>query len=411
MSTATIARVAASPRALHDGDTGLPRAIEDLLDAATEQGQLTFGEVRRALDEAGVGPADAKRLLRLISERGIQIGADAPGTTPAEATTATETIDEDDVVDSWDHEVPTTDLVRVYLTDIGRVALLNAEQEVDLAKRIEAGLFAQEKLRQIDAKEIKKPTPRMRKDLEAIAADGVRARNHLLEANLRLVVSLAKRYQGKGLTLLDLIQEGNIGLVRAVEKFDYTKGYKFSTYATWWIRQALQRAIADQGRTIRVPVHMVEQINKALRVKRDLATEYGREPTFEEIGVVLEMTAERIEEILGYGRETLSLETPVGDDGTATFGEFIEDMDAPIAADVVDFGLLQDRLRSVLSTLPERSAVVMRMRFGLDDGRSRTLDEVGKELGLTRERIRQIERDTLRELRRSDTAATLKAWL
>jgi RNA polymerase primary sigma factor len=252
---------------------------------------------------------------------------------------------------------------------------------------------------------------KLRRDLEAIAADGARARNHLLEANLRLVVSLAKRYQGKGLTLLDLIQEGNIGLVRAVEKFDYTKGYKFSTYATWWIRQALQRAIADQGRTIRVPVHMVEQINKALRVKRDLATEYGREPTFEEIGVVLEMSAERVEEILGYGRETLSLETPVGDDGTATFGEFIEDMDAPIAADVVDFGLLQDRLRAVLSTLPERSAVVMRMRFGLDDGRSRTLDEVGKELGLTRERIRQIERDTLRELRRSDSAATLKAWL
>jgi RNA polymerase primary sigma factor len=406
MSTATIAR--ATP------DSGLPRAIEDLLDAATEQGQLTFGEVRRALDEAGVGPAEAKRVLRLISERGIQIGADAPGTTPAgeaAAPASNDSMDEDDVVDSWDHEVPTTDLVRVYLTDIGRVALLNAEQEVDLAKRIEAGLFAQEKLRQIDTKQIKKPTPRVRKDLEFIAADGVRARNHLLEANLRLVVSLAKRYQGKGLTLLDLIQEGNIGLVRAVEKFDYTKGYKFSTYATWWIRQALQRAIADQGRTIRVPVHMVEQINKALRVKRDLATELGREPTFEELGNVLEMTAERVEEILGYGRETLSLETPVGDDGTATFGEFIEDADAPVAADVVDFGLLQDRLRSVLDTLPERSAAVMRMRFGLDDGRARTLDEVGKELGLTRERIRQIERDTLKELRKSDAASTLKAWL
>jgi RNA polymerase primary sigma factor len=402
MSTATIARPT--------GDTGLPRSIEDLLDAATEQGQLTFGQVRRALDEAGVGPADAKLVLRLISERGIQIGADAPGTTPAESTTDT-SIDEDDVVDNWDHEVPTTDLVRVYLTDIGRVALLTAEQEVDLAKRIEAGLFAAEKLRQMDAKEIKKATPRVRKDLEWIAADGTRARNHLLEANLRLVVSLAKRYQGKGLTLLDLIQEGNIGLVRAVEKFDYTKGYKFSTYATWWIRQALQRAIADQGRTIRVPVHMVEQINKALRVKRDLATELGREPTFAELGNVLEMTAERVEEILGYGRETLSLETPVGDDGTATFGEFIEDADAAVPSDVVDFGLLQDRLRTVLGTLPDRSAAVMRMRFGLDDGRARTLDEVGKELGLTRERIRQIERDTLRELRRSDEAATLKAWL
>ncbi|MDQ1704318.1 MAG: polymerase primary sigma factor [Frankiaceae bacterium] len=400
MSTATIARA--------NGDAGLPRSIEDLLDAATEQGQITFGQVRRALDEAGVGPADAKKVLRLISERGITIGADAPGTTPTVSATA---IDEDDVVDTWDHEVPTTDLVRVYLTDIGRVALLTAEQEVDLAKRIEAGLFAAEKLRQIDAGEAAKIKPRMRKDLEAIAADGTRARNHLLEANLRLVVSLAKRYQGKGLTLLDLIQEGNIGLVRAVEKFDYTKGYKFSTYATWWIRQALQRAIADQGRTIRVPVHMVEQINKALRVKRDLATELGREPTFAELGAVLELTAERVEEILGYGRETLSLETPVGDDGTATFGEFIEDADAPVAADVVDFGLLQDRLRSVLGTLPDRSAAVMRMRFGLDDGRARTLDEVGKELGLTRERIRQIERDTLKELRKSDAAATLKAWL
>jgi RNA polymerase primary sigma factor len=412
MSTATIARHGAASRGQHESDGGLPRSIEDLLDAATEQGQLTFGQVRRALDEAGVGPADAKKVLRLISERGIQIGADAPGTTPAASPADAHTgIDEDDVVDSWDHEVPTTDLVRVYLTDIGRVALLTAEQEVDLASRIEVGLFAAEKLRQMDAKEIKKATPRVRKDLEWITADGIRARNHLLEANLRLVVSLAKRYQGKGLTLLDLIQEGNIGLVRAVEKFDYTKGYKFSTYATWWIRQALQRAIADQGRTIRVPVHMVEQINKALRVKRDLATELGREPTFAELGNVLEMTAERVEEILGYGRETLSLETPVGDDGTATFGEFIEDADAAVPSEVVDFGLLQDRLRLVLGMLPERSAAVMRMRFGLDDGRARTLDEVGKELGLTRERIRQIERDTLRELRRSDEAATLKAWL
>jgi RNA polymerase primary sigma factor len=402
MSTATIARV--------NGDAGLPAAVEDLLDAAAEQGALTFAQVRRALDEAGVSPAEAKRALRVINDRGITIGADAPGSAPTSPTTVN-LVEEEDVPDVWDQEVPTTDLVRVYLTDIGRVALLTAEQEVDLAKRIEAGLFAAEKLRAADAKETKKIPAKLRRDLEEISADGTRARNHLLEANLRLVVSLAKRYQGKGLTLLDLIQEGNIGLVRAVEKFDYTKGYKFSTYATWWIRQALQRAIADQGRTIRVPVHMVEQINKALRVKRDLATELGREPTFAELGAVLEMTAERVEEILGYGRETLSLETPVGDDGTATFGEFIEDADAPVAADVVDFGLLQDRLRLVLGTLPDRSASVMRMRFGIDDGRARTLDEVGKELGLTRERIRQIERDTLKELRRSDTAATLKAWL
>src|SRR5438270_8087346 len=225
MSTATIARV--------NGDAGLPAPVEDLLDAASEQGALTFTEVRKALDEAGVGPAEAKRVIRLITERGVSIGADAPGAAPA--------VEDDFVDDSWDHEVPTTDLVRVYLTDIGKVALLNAEQEVDLAKRIEAGLFAAEKIRAADAKETKKIPAKLRRDLEWIAADGVRARNHLLEANLRLVVSLAKRYQGKGLTLLDLIQEGNIGLVRAVEKFDYTKGYKFSTYATWWIRQALQR--------------------------------------------------------------------------------------------------------------------------------------------------------------------------
>jgi len=403
MSTATIARA--------DSDQTLPAPVEELLDQASATSALTFAQVRKALDEANIGPVEAKRVIADIRRRGVTIGADATSTAPGAAATATVTDEDEAADDTWDHEVPTTDLVRVYLTDIGRVALLTAEMEVDLARRIEAGLYAAEKIRRSEAKEIKKLTPAVRRDLGLISADGARARNHLLEANLRLVVSLAKRYQGKGLTLLDLIQEGNIGLVRAVEKFDYTKGYKFSTYATWWIRQALQRAIADQGRTIRVPVHMVEQINKALRVKRDLATEYGREPTFAEIGVVLEMTAERIEEILGYGRETLSLETPVGDDGTATFGEFIEDMDAPIAADVVDFGLLQDRLRSVLGTLPDRSAIVMRMRFGLDDGRSRTLDEVGKALGLTRERIRQIERDTLRELRRSDTAATLKAWL
>src|SRR3954453_17587671 len=238
MSTATIARAT--------GDAGLPAPVEDLLEQASEQGAVTFAEVRKALDEAGVGPAEAKRVIRLINERGITpnnerrlpIGADAPGAAPP-----ADLVVEDDFVDdgSWDQEVPTTDLVRVYLTDIGKVALLNAEQEVDLAKRIEAGLFAAEKIRAADAKETRKIPAKLRRDLEWIAADGVRARNHLLEANLRLVVSLAKRYQGKGLTLLDLIQEGNIGLVRAVEKFDYTKGYKFSTYATWWIRQALQR--------------------------------------------------------------------------------------------------------------------------------------------------------------------------
>jgi len=314
--------------------------------------------------------------------------------------------------DDWDKEAPTTDLVRVYLKDIGRVALLNAEQEVDLAKRIETGLFAAEKLRQAEVGEIKLRRNMPKKDLEWLAEDGFKARNDLLEANLRLVVSLAKRYTGQGLELLDLIQEGNIGLVRGVEKFDYTKGYKFSTYATWWIRQALQRAVADKGRTIRVPVHMHEQINKILRVKRDLATEYDREPTSAEVAEYLDITPDKVEEVLGYGQETRSLNTPVGDDGTAELSDFIEDMDTPNAAEIIDFGLLQNKLRNVLDNLPARSATVMRMRFGLDYGRAYTLDEVGKQLGLTRERIRQIERDTLRDLRKpSSPAQTLKAWL
>jgi RNA polymerase primary sigma factor len=431
---------------------GVPASslVDALVDRARAQGQMSFEQLRQAFDEAGLAPAEAKRVLKMMTASGIAIGSDertktrpaakskpaakakpvakgkAVATAPAlpasrrvEPSTGTGTAgltadpaaeDDDSLVDSFDEEPVTTDLVRVYLTEIGRVSLLNAEQEVELAKAIEAGLYAEEKLRAADQGRVKlKPT--MRRDLRLVAAQGTRAKNHLLEANLRLVVSLAKRYQGKGLTLLDLIQEGNIGLVRAVEKFDYTKGYKFSTYATWWIRQALQRAIADQGRTIRVPVHMVEQINKALRVKRDLIQQTGQEPTPEQIGAVLGLSAEKIEEILGYGRDTLSLETPVGDEGDSVLGEFIEDINAPIAADVVDFRLLQDNLRSVLDRLPPRSALVMRLRFGLDDGQARTLDEVGRELGLTRERIRQIERDTLVDLRRSEQAEGLRAYL
>lgn len=324
-----------------------------------------------------------------------------------------EGVDEDEEykTDPQDEEAPNTDIYGVYLKEIGKVALLNAGQEVELAKRIEAGLFAAEKLRAADAGESEPLEPKLRKDLETITVEGVRAKSHLTEANLRLVVSLAKRYQGKGLALLDLTQEGNIGLIRAVEKFDYTKGYKFSTYATWWIRQALQRAIADQARTIRVPVHMVEQINKALRVKRDLETELGREATFDEVGKELEMSGERVEEILGYGRETLSLETPVGVSGDAMFGDFIEDADAPDAHEVASFGELQDQLRAVLIKLPDRTEKVMRLRFGLDDGRARTCTEISEELGLTRERIRQIERDTIRDLRKSSAASKLKAFL
>jgi RNA polymerase primary sigma factor len=281
--------------------------------------------------------------------------------------------------------------------------------EVDLAKRIEAGLFATEKLRQHNDGETKIPIA-MRRDLAEIVIDGERAKRHLLEANLRLVVSLAKRYQGRGLDLLDLVQEGNLGLVRAVEKFDYAKGYKFSTYATWWIRQALQRALADQGRTIRVPVHMAELITKVTRTRRDLTQTLGREPTSEELGEPLGMTPEKIEEILRYGRDTLSLQAPVGDDD-AVLGDFITDTDSVDPQMAVETQMLQGQLSEVLESLPERSAIVMKMRFGLVDGRPRTLDEVGRHLGLTRERIRQIERDTLAEIRAGGRADGLREYV
>jgi RNA polymerase primary sigma factor len=308
-----------------------------------------------------------------------------------------------------DEPPPGIDLVKAYLREIGRVALLTAVEEVDLAKRIEAGLFAQEKLR-MNAEEGLKLTPTAKRDLLWVARDGEKAKRHLLEANLRLVVSLAKRYQGRGLDLLDLVQEGNLGLVRAVEKFDYAKGYKFSTYATWWIRQALQRALADQGRTIRVPVHMAKLITKVTRVRRELTQSLGRDPSSEEIGTQLEMTAAKVEEIIAFGRDTLSLQSPVGDD-EATLGDFITDTESVDPVQAVETQMLQSQLNSILDSLPERSATVVRMRFGLDDGRPRTLDEVGRHLGLTRERIRQIERDTLAELRTEGRADGLKEYV
>jgi len=308
-----------------------------------------------------------------------------------------------------DEPPPGIDLVKAYLREIGRVALLTAEMEVDLAKRIEAGLFATYKLSQHNAGEAKIAAA-MRRDLVEIERDGEVAKRHLLEANLRLVVSLAKRYQGRGLDLLDLVQEGNLGLVRAVEKFDYAKGYKFSTYATWWIRQALQRALADQGRTIRVPVHMAELITKVTRTRRDLTQSLGREPSSEEIGEPLAMTAEKVEEILRHGRDTLSLQAPVGDD-EAVLGDFIHDVDSIDPQAAVETQMLHGQLSEVLDSLPERSAIVMRMRFGLEDGRPRTLDEVGRFLGLTRERIRQIERDTLAEIRAGGRADALREYV
>ena len=327
----------------------------------------------------------------------------------AEPVAAPVVVAEEDKPLALDEPPPGIDLVKAYLREIGRVALLTAEMEVDLAKRIEAGLFATEKLRQHNAGETKIPAA-MRRDLVEIERDGEVAKRHLLEANLRLVVSLAKRYQGRGLDLLDLVQEGNLGLVRAVEKFDYAKGYKFSTYATWWIRQALQRALADQGRTIRVPVHMAELITKVTRTRRDLTQSLGREPLSEELGEPLGMTAEKVEEILRYGRDTLSLHAPVGDDD-AVLGDFIHDTDSLDPQAAVEMQMLQGQLSEVLDSLPERSAIVMRMRFGLEDGRARTLDEVGRHLGLTRERIRQIERDTLAEIRAGGRADALREYV
>ncbi len=300
----------------------------------------------------------------------------------------------------------TADPVKDYLKQIGKVALLNAEQEVELAKRIEAGLFAEEKLNAGGKMDMK-----LKRELWWISQDGKNAKNHLLEANLRLVVSLAKRYTGRGMLFLDLIQEGNLGLIRAVEKFDYTKGFKFSTYATWWIRQAITRAMADQARTIRIPVHMVEVINKLARVQRQMLQDLGREPTPEELAKELDMTPEKVVEVQKYGREPISLHTPLGEDGDSEFGDLIEDSEAVVPADAVSFTLLQEQLHSVLDTLSEREAGVVSMRFGLADGQPKTLDEIGKVYGVTRERIRQIESKTMSKLRHPSRSQVLRDYL
>jgi RNA polymerase primary sigma factor len=302
------------------------------------------------------------------------------------------------------------DSVRAYLKQIGKVALLNAEEEVDLAKRIEAGLYGAERLRQAEETSEKMST-QMRRDLRWIVRDGERAKNHLLEANLRLVVSLAKRYTGRGMAFLDLIQEGNLGLIRAVEKFDYTKGYKFSTYATWWIRQAITRAMADQARTIRIPVHMVEVINKLGRIQRELLQDLGREPTPEELAKEMDITPDKVLEIQQYAREPISLDQTIGDEGDSQLGDFIEDSEAVIAVDAVSFTLLQDQLQSVLQTLSEREAGVVKLRFGLTDGQPRTLDEIGQVYGVTRERIRQIESKTMSKLRHPSRSQVLRDYL
>ena len=302
------------------------------------------------------------------------------------------------------------DSVRAYLKQIGKVALLNAEEEVELAKRIEAGLYATQKLTELADKGEKLPV-QQRRDMQWICRDGDRAKNHLLEANLRLVVSLAKRYTGRGMAFLDLIQEGNLGLIRAVEKFDYTKGYKFSTYATWWIRQAITRAMADQARTIRIPVHMVEVINKLGRIQRELLQDLGREATPEELAKEMDITPEKVLEIQQYAREPISLDQTIGDEGDSQLGDFIEDSEAVVAVDAVSFTLLQDQLQSVLETLSEREAGVVRLRFGLTDGQPRTLDEIGQVYGVTRERIRQIESKTMSKLRHPSRSQVLRDYL
>ncbi len=357
------------------------------------------------IDKAGESDAEE-------SEEADEPAATEPAAAEAEeeADDAVFVIRDDDEDDAPAQQVvtagATADPVKDYLKQIGKVALLNAEQEVELAKRIEAGLFAEERLNSGDVMDMT-----TKRELWWIAQDGKKAKNHLLEANLRLVVSLAKRYTGRGMLFLDLIQEGNLGLIRAVEKFDYTKGYKFSTYATWWIRQAITRAMADQARTIRIPVHMVEVINKLARVQRQMLQDLGREPTPEELARELDMTPEKVVEVQKYGREPISLHTPLGEDGDSEFGDLIEDSEAVVPAEAVSFTLLQEQLHSVLDTLSEREAGVVSMRFGLTDGQPKTLDEIGKVYGVTRERIRQIESKTMSKLRHPSRSQVLRDYL
>ena len=364
------------------------------------------------------------------AEFGDDVDTDDARSTDDEDEDDAPTDEEDDGSSVWDEDesaalrqarkdaelTASADSVRAYLKQIGKVALLNAEEEVSLAKRIEAGLYATYRMEQMEEAFHKgdkdaKLTPAVKRDLRAIARDGRKAKNHLLEANLRLVVSLAKRYTGRGMAFLDLIQEGNLGLIRAVEKFDYTKGYKFSTYATWWIRQAITRAMADQARTILIPVHMVEVINKLGRIQRELLQDLGREPTPQELAREMDISEDKVLEIQQYAREPISLDQTIGDEGDSQLGDFIEDSEAVIAVDAVSFTLLQDQLQDVLHTLSEREAGVVKLRFGLTDGMPRTLDEIGQVYGVTRERIRQIESKTMSKLRHPSRSQVLRDYL
>jgi RNA polymerase primary sigma factor len=379
---------------------------------------------KKAAAKAGT-TADAAVEVVAVDEIAVEITDDAIEPTGAAVEEAAAEVDEEGAEFTWDDEeesealrqarkdaemTASADSVRAYLKQIGKVALLNAEEEVDLAKRIEAGLYAAERVRQAEETN-EKLAMQHKRDLRWIVRDGERAKNHLLEANLRLVVSLAKRYTGRGMAFLDLIQEGNLGLIRAVEKFDYTKGYKFSTYATWWIRQAITRAMADQARTIRIPVHMVEVINKLGRIQRELLQDLGREPTPEELAKEMDITPDKVLEIQQYAREPISLDQTIGDEGDSQLGDFIEDSEAVVAVDAVSFTLLQDQLQSVLQTLSEREAGVVKLRFGLTDGQPRTLDEIGQVYGVTRERIRQIESKTMSKLRHPSRSQVLRDYL
>jgi RNA polymerase primary sigma factor len=414
--------------------------VDDLIQRGRSQGHLSLAELRSAFDQAGLTPAEGRSILRELAESGVRLAnelgdsgqarsarsaaaparavkdaddADAGDETDpdladadvvsleAEAAALTES-DRLTEVDLDDQTPAMGDSVHTYLKSIGRTSLLTAEQEVDLAKRIEAGLFAEHKLETATGLD-----EAYRRDLELIAEDGRRAKAHMLEANLRLVVSVAKKYSDRGLSLLDVVQEGNLGLIRAVEKFDYTKGYKFSTYAMWWIRQAIQRGFADSARTIRLPVHVLEMLSKLSRVERDMHQRLGREPTPEELAVELDRTPDQIEELLRTSRQPISLDSTIGEDGETSIGDLIEDVDAPEASELVDRQLMAEQLRSALDALTPREATIMAMRFGLYDGNPHTLDEIGRALGLTRERIRQLEKQSLSKLRHPSRAQPL----
>jgi RNA polymerase primary sigma factor len=405
--------------------------VDTLVQRGRGRGELSLPELRTAFEEAGISAAEGRSILRELAEAGVKLGnepadtapagpparAESGGTAEAAADTDAATAGEAEAeavaiaaaasstpleVDLDDQTPAMGDSVHTYLKSIGRTSLLTAEQEVDLAKRIEAGLFAEHKL---------DTDPDLgkdyRRDLKDVAEDGRLAKAHMLEANLRLVVSVAKKYSDRGLTLLDVVQEGNLGLIRAVEKFDYTKGYKFSTYAMWWIRQAIQRGFADSARTIRLPVHVLEMLSKLSRVERDMHQRLGREPTPEELAVELDRTPDQIEELLRTSRQPISLDSTIGEDGETSIGDLIEDIDAPEASELVDRQLMASQLRSALGCLSQREATIMSMRFGLYDGNPHTLDEIGRALGLTRERIRQLEKQSLSKLRHPSRAQPL----